>query len=272
MKVKVTMAIVGVAVFSLLTISLAQQKAQMGQPQQKTPFHTPIAQKAPPPIDPNTLRKIQSPVSRSILIQTLMSNQATRSVIESSARNAKIQVKELPSKGLDGKAVSAAAQGKKIEELNWNAGIKFSLAKYPPKFFDPTVNMEKPLGWMTVDVFLNSVSAFQDFSNDVFLLSGPNSPLIFRLLVPPYVSTYMIAIHGRGSPQSPYEVSLMDSSGSRKLDVLPLSTGESSVAITTISPQYFTKYYGDCSIALKPGAYIYFGGFTITRLQCFLFT
>ncbi len=221
-----------------------------------------------PTIDANMVQRLRTPLTRPILINTLMGNQVTRATLETSARNAKIQANELPSKGLDGKMISAQPQGRTIDQLNWNAGIPFSLVRFNPKFLDPTDNQEKPLGYVRVEgIFLESNVVSQVINMDVFQVSPGQTggSISLTLFLPPNTSTYMIGI--QGSPTAGTEMTILDSNNLRKLDALPFAGGEGSLALTAITPVIYSKSVGRCDIWVKPGpGGLNFAAFVITRL------
>ncbi len=276
MRKKTVVLILAVIVLALVSLVLAQERVELKRgPEQKT-MEKVVPQKAAPPktppnlptIDASMLQKLRTPVSRPTLINTLLGNQVTRTTLESSARNGKIQVKELPSRGLDGKMISAQPQGRTIDQLNWNAGIAFSLVRNNPKFLDPADNKEKPLGYVMVEgIFLESNSVSQVMSMDVFQVNPGQTggSISLALFLPPYTSTYMIGI--QGYPTSGTEMTMLDSNNLRKLDILPLAGGEGSVALTAITPMIISKSVGRCDIFFKPGSGgLSFGGFIIIRL------
>lgn len=259
----------------IISSAFAQQNVQVKPAPQQKPAEKFIQKAAPsqtaskiPTIDASMLQRLRTPLSRPTLINTLMGNQVTRSTLESYARNAKIQVKELPTKGLDGKPITNAPQGKKIEELNWGAGIPFSLVRFNPKFFDPTDNKEKPLGDVKVfGIFLESGSVSQAISMDAFQVNAGQAggSISLALLLPPYRSSYMIAM--QGYPTSGTEMTIVDSNNLRKLDMVPFAGGEGSAALADITPLIISKSVGRCDIFFKPGpGGLIFGIFVITRL------
>ena len=276
MKKKAIILIITVTGLFIITFSFAQQSIQVKPSPQQSPTEKGIIEKSVSPqmvrkvpaIDANMLKKLQAFPSRATLINTLMGNQATRTVLESSARKAKRQVNELSSKGLDGKVVSAAPEGQKIDQLNWNAGIKFSLIKNRPNFFDLTTNstasLGEVIGW---GVILNSNSMSIDFNNDVFvLMSGGYACL--SLCLPPSASTYMIAIHVAGFTQvvDLIKAIIQDSSGSKTLDMIPLTGRDGFVGMTIVSPKDFKQAVRSCIIMVNLPEQAVFAGFTITRL------
>jgi hypothetical protein len=219
-------------------------------------------------IDASMLQKIRTPLSRPTAINALMGNPVTRGMLESSARNARVQVKELPSKGLDGKMISGQPKGRTIDQLNWNAGIVFSLVNNHPKYFDPTDNKEKPLGYVRLGgVFLESSVVSQLMSTDIFQVNpGQTGGSVgLALFLPPSTSSYMIGV--QGSPTSGAEMTILDSNNLRKLDAFPVAGGAGALALTAITPKMVSKSVGRCDIWVRPGPNGFnFGIFVITRL------
>ena len=200
-----------------------------------------------------------------------MGNQATRGTLEAAAKTVRMQANELSTKGLDGKMISATPQGQKIDQLNWNAGIKFSLIKNRPKFFDPESNSTMSLGEIIVlGAQLESTTNISDYiNNDVFLLMRGGATGL-SLCIPPFASTYMIAIHAKKVwtmiPGNAIEVIIQGSSAPKTLDVVPLTAGDGFVGMAMISPAFFKQAFGACDIIVNFPVGIAFGGITITRL------
>jgi hypothetical protein len=253
----------------LLIFTLAahsQQKPVAGQTPQKPAQLQPIAKV--PTIDPNMLRRLQGSVDRSTLINTLMGNQATRTILENLAKSTKIKTSELSIKTLDGNPIPPAPQGQQIDQLNWNAGIKFSMIKNRPTFFHPPTNSTFPLGRISVygvQLFSESISSHID--NDVFPFA--TCTLDLNLPLPP--ATYMIVVQ-TNSILFP-EITISDRNPNRKLqNLVPLTSRDGWVALTQISPHVYRQgdNFGICTISVKLGLPIepnvLFGGFTITRL------
>lgn len=262
MERKVLIKLLGVLVLCLIVgVSYAQQPIQ-----KKVTEGTGAKQRAPDPprVDANTRKKLLAFPSRATLINSLMGNQTTRALLETSAKNAKMHVNELSLKGLNGKVVSILSQGKTIDQLNWNAGIKFSFSKNRPIFFDLNDKKDKPLGFVVgYGIQLNSNYLAGEYNDDFFIVNDKDGKVILQAYLPPNPATYMIAVQ-TAIPNS-VEVYVDDSSGTRKLNTLPLSTGDGVVGMANISVSSSVT----CSITVKPHYpffFFSFGGITITRL------
>lgn len=59
---------------------------------------------------------------------------------------------------------------------------------------------------------------------------------------------------------------MVDSKSLRKLGVLPLAGSEEFVDLTDISLYFVSKSVGQCNIRVRPGDYLYFSNFLISRL------
>ncbi len=234
-------------------------------------------------LDPALIQKLQVFPSREMLINSLMGNQATRNTLETLTRNAKMQVHELSKKSLDGVIVTAyptAAGVKRIEELNWTGGIKFSLIKnIPPKFFDPVSKKLLPVGSLYVkDIVLSTDSAgnnaLQCVNADAFDVSrsymNGDEAIFLAVLTPPKPFAYMIAVQGiRGN------VYVQDCKG-KYLATVDSSTIGGIVGITDVCPVGDPPYSGFTIRITKPigfsvdpkftYSFAPFGGITITRL------
>lgn len=253
-------------IFLILIFALtvqSQQKPGTGQVTQKAAQPQPMMKA--PTIDPIMLRRLQGNVPRTMLISSLMGNQATRGVIQNLAKSAKIQASELSIKTLDGNPVSPAPQGQLIDQLNWNAGIKFSMIKNRPTFFYPPLNSMMSLGRIGVhgaDLYSEFMSYY--INNDVFI--GKNIYLELHLPLTP--ATYMIAV--QFSSLLPIEITVSDRSGVKKIqNVVPLSSGDGYVGLTQIAPSVYREGLGLCAIDVKSsflGSATFFSGFTISRL------
>jgi hypothetical protein len=197
-----------------------------------------------------------------------MADQGTRSSLESIAINAKTQPTELSSKGLDGKTiVSTTVQGKKIDELNWNAGIRFSLIKNRPMYFNPGINSMTNLGVVSMSgAYLSSAATSAHIDHDVFYVGNGGTVHLFSFL-PPMVSTYIITIHAQfkvGWGMAP--LIIKDGKGEKTLNVLPTNTQDGYAGMITVTPSFVTNYFGAFDVDVKVPVGRLMGGFTITRL------
>ncbi len=245
----------------------SQQRPGVGQVTQKATPPQPVPKA--PTIDPNLLRQLQMSIPRSTMINSLMGNQVTKTVLENLAKNAKIQPSELSIKTLDGNPVSPTPQGQQIDQLNWNAGIKLSMIKNRPRFFSPPDNTTLPVGRISLQhTTLRSESMDYYISNDTFPFF---QAVDLDLNLPSTPATYMIAVQ-TSSIMAPEEMTVSDRNSKRKIqNIVPLSTRDGFVALTQIAPHIYRvgSNYGICHIEVKfPifGGEIFFGGFTITRL------
>lgn len=220
-------------------------------------------------IDFKKLQSLQTPIGRSIMLQSLMDHPATRSILENVVKRSKVPVNELQSKDLDGKSISPTPQGQHIEQLNWNAGIKFSMIKYRPKFYHPQTNRTIPLGIIGANVLANSEHMPFFIENDIFpigiLIADIKSRVDLFLYLPSLnPANYMIGIQTIESYRPP-EVVIVEKH-SRSIQVTPLTSGDGYVGVTQISPSLWDGIPG-CQIMVSFNEpMIYFGGFTITRL------
>ncbi len=261
------------ALLSCLTIlflcfsSFAQQRAApKTAPQQPTAQPQPVPKA--PTIDPAMLRRLQAPIPRATMINSLLANQATRGMIENLAKTAKIQPSELSIKTLDGNPVSPTPQGQLIDQLNWSAGIRISMIKNRPTFSYPPRNSTLPLGWICLNrVNLSSESLSNYVNDDVFDVSFC-SDITLNVHLPLTSATYMIIV--QTSDLMGAEMTLSDRIGVRKIpNVIPLTSRDGYVAITQISPRMYGEGLGFGQFIVKfsfPVPPIFFSGFTITRL------
>lgn len=185
--------------------------------------------------------------------------------LENLAKNAKLKASDLSIKTLDGNPVSPTPQGQQIDQLNWNAGIKFSMIKNRPTFFYPPTNSTLPLGRIGVHgADLHSEFMSYYINNDVFIVRN----IYLELHLPLTPATYMIAV--QFSSLLPIEITVSDRTGVKKIqNVVPLSSGDGYVGLTQIAPSVYREGLGLCAIDVKLsflGSATFFSGFTITRL------
>lgn len=264
MKNKIILLLISIIVLSLSS-SLAQERAVTKPVPQQKPTIQPQPMMKAPTIDPGMLRRLQTSISRSTMINTLMVNPATTGVLQNLAKSAKIQASELQIKTLDGNPVSPTPQGQQIDQLNWNVGIKFSMIKNRPTFFYPPLNSMMSLGRIGVHgAYLHSEFMSYYINNDVFFCKN----FYLELQLPLTPATYMIAV--QFSPPLPIEITVSDRSGVKKIqNVVPLSSGDGYVGLTQIAPSVYREGLGLCAIDVKSsflGSATFFGGFTISRL------
>ena len=246
----------------------SQQKPVAGQTPQKPSQLEPIAKV--PTIDPNMLRRLQGSVSRTTLINTLMGNQATRAIIENLANNAKMKVSDLQIKAMDGSPVTPTPQGQRIDQLNWNAGIKISMIKNNPKFFHLQSNQTLSVGNITSDKWhLDSSAMSYYINNDIFFITI-GSTIDLHLHLPLNPATYMIAVQINSI--NPPEITIIDKNPKRKItNIVPLTSGDGWIGLTQIAPHRYTEGLNICHVEVvlpmfEGRSFLVFGGFTITRL------
>lgn len=252
-------------IFLILIFALtvqSQQKPGTGQVTQKAAQPQPMMRA--PTIDPSMLRRLQAPLARATMINTLMGNPATRAELENLAKTSKIPASELSIKTLDGAPVSPTPQGQLIDQLNWNTGIKFSLIKNRPTFFHPQSNSTKSVGRIHIyGVELWSENISFQIENDVF----QTHQISLDLNLPLTPATYLIAIHSSGLFP---EMTISDRNPPpRKIqNIVPLSSRDGWVALATIVPHVYMEGINICTIQVKfiVGQQNLFGGFTVTRL------
>jgi len=255
--------VIAVTVLSLCLSSLAQQRAVTQPAPQQQPAIQPQPVPKAPTIDPAVLRRLQAPMARATMINSLLTNQATRGMIENLAKTTKIQPSELSIKTLDGNPVSPTPQGQLIDQLNWSAGIRISMIKNKPKFFHPQSNSTRSIGTISLNrVYLWSEDISYYIENDVF----QTDRVAINLNLPLTPAAYLLAIH---SSQRPKEMTIADRNPRRTIqNIVPLSSGGGFVALTTIVPHVYTEGINICLIDIEyfTGLMNLFGGFTITRL------
>jgi len=263
MKSTMIILVIAVTVLSLCLSSLAQQRAVTQPAPKQQPAIQPQPVPKAPTIDPAMLRRLQAPVARATMINTLMANPTTRAELENLAKTAKIRVSELSIKTLGGSPVSSTPQGQLIDQLNWNAGIKISMIRNRPTFFHPQSNSTRSVGRISIyGVHLWSENISQQIENDVF----ETRQISLDLNLPLTPAPYLIAIH---SSDRPSEMTISDRNPSRKIqNIVPLSSGAGFVALTTIVPHVYMEGINICAINVGYfiGSQNLFGGFTITRL------
>ena len=243
------------------TVAPAQEPAPLTITARSGPSEAPL-------LDPNLARRIQGRVSRSALLSALAGQPGTREQVETLAKKARLQPAELATKPLDGK-VAAPAQGSKVEDLDWNSGIKFSVLKNNPKVFDPAKNAMEPLGVLEVNkVRLSSYKdeAAQHIGLDIFRIAQTGTADL-TVHLPPGPASYMILVHGLCCKLTyGATVSVFDKTGEKKLQMVELSSGEGSVGLVTVSPYPVASGFTGCTVRVRANESLFFGGITITRL------
>ena len=223
--------------------------------------------------------RIRKGSTRETAIQSLMADPASRSTLAALSASAGMTPEQLTTKTLQGNSVSRIMKGQGIEDLPWDAGVKISLTKHNPTFFDPVNKKYEPVGFMSYGkvelsnrkTFLPQHNRF-DYSldlkdhieNDIFKTLGAGLDLKL-----PHSGVYMITVISRYDPIC----RLTDNNGERKLSMVRSKIRNEWVCLTTI---YLRNRPGmrDCQIVVtpspKPGAWgtapDWIGGFTITRL------
>jgi hypothetical protein len=231
----------------------------------------------PNPI-PQPIEKTSS-FSRTAAIKSLLANQASRRALGSLAASAGLKPEQLTTKTLQGKSVSTVARGQGIDDLAWDAGIKISLTKDVPIFYNSAKDEHQLVGILTYEnVKLCNAKSFLPTSD-----SSPSLTLkelmdngIFRVsdnvelyLYLPNPGAYMISVTSMRFPV----VLLSDRTGKKHLEeMVPGSIPNTWVCVTTISPWKVDSHWA-CKISVSPSMTPWawsppdwIGGFTITRL------
>jgi hypothetical protein len=270
MKTKLITLIITATFLSILSLSVAQQTLQTTvQPLQQAT------------IDATMLKKFQTTPSRSTLINTLMSYQASKSILQSAALKTNIPMSELSVRSLDGKMVSVSTTPSflqnSIKSFNWTAGVKFSMVKNIPMCLDPT-GRQRPVGGLLGTFELWAGSFQYRMEDDLFKVCvhdhGSGIVGFSYLYLPSQEGTYMITIQGIVSPPTAstglvlFDTNI-DAYG-KFVPIYPLVTGDGVVGISFIRclppilPPNGSLYFPYCRMYLTGCSW--FSSFTITRL------
>lgn len=167
----------------------------------------------PPPqrilqINPNTVQNLAAIVNRSAVLNSLMANDATRGALYSVAEKARTPVSQLATKGTDGKPAIGnpvvATASLKCQEIDYNAGIKFTPFTSAPMCRNPRDGKTVPLGVCSevgaAGLDRGMTSAFPDLMkrNVLPLVAHPpntESFVTFDVLLPDAGGAYLVTVH-----------------------------------------------------------------------------
>jgi hypothetical protein len=159
-------------------------------------------------INPNKVQNLAATVNRTTVLNSLMANNATRGALYSVAEKARTPVSQLATKGTDGKPAIGnpvvATASLKCQEIDYNAGIKFTPFTSAPMCRNPKDGKTVPLGVCSevggAGLDRGMTTAFPDLMkrNVLPLVAHPPNTVsfvTFDVLLPDAGGAYLVTVH-----------------------------------------------------------------------------